>query len=71
LAASGAPRPTTLTRLAALGVSPRRPHVLLVCRCHPARRRALAREAAALGGRSGLVGERDGAVVVLLPGTDP
>ncbi|MFG1637186.1 helix-turn-helix domain-containing protein [Pseudonocardia alni] len=71
LAASGVPRPTTLTRLAALGVSPRRPHVLLVCRCHPARRRALAREAAALGGRSGLVGERDGAVVVLLPGTDP
>ena len=71
LAAAGPPRPPTLTRLAALGVSARRPHVLLVCRCHAARRRALAREAATLGGRSGLVAEQDGAVVVLLPGDDP
>ncbi|GAA1388966.1 GAF domain-containing protein [Pseudonocardia kongjuensis] len=71
LLAAGEPRPATLTRLAALGVSVRRPHVLLVCRTHPARRRALAREAATLGGRSGLVGEQDGAVVVLLPGEDP
>ncbi|MEJ8279939.1 helix-turn-helix domain-containing protein [Pseudonocardia spirodelae] len=71
LAAPAEPRPATLTRLGALGVSARRPHVLLVCRCHPARRRALAREAAVLGGRSGLVAEQDGAVVVLLPGDDP
>ncbi|BBG01020.1 MULTISPECIES: helix-turn-helix domain-containing protein [Pseudonocardia] len=71
LLASGEPRPATLARLAALGVSIRHPHVLLVCRTHPARRRALVREAATLGGRSALVGEQDGAVVVLLPGDDP
>ncbi|MEV1292463.1 helix-turn-helix domain-containing protein [Pseudonocardia sp. NPDC049635] len=71
LLAAVEPLPATLDRLAALGVSPRRPHVLLVCRTAPARRRALAREAAGLGGRSGLVGEQDGAVVVLLPGEDP
>lgn len=71
LAATGPPRPSTLGRLAALGISARRPHVLLVCRCAPARARAVAREAATLGGRSALVGERDGAVVVLLPGEDP
>ncbi|MEQ3554278.1 helix-turn-helix domain-containing protein [Pseudonocardia nematodicida] len=71
LAAVGPPRPAALTRVSGLGISARRPHVLLVCRCAPGRRRAVAREAAALGGRSGLVGERDGAVVALLPGDDP
>ncbi|MBN9734859.1 MULTISPECIES: helix-turn-helix domain-containing protein [unclassified Pseudonocardia] len=71
LGAAGPPRPATLARLAALGVSVHRPHLLLVCRSHPARRRALAREAATLGGRSGLVAEREGALVVLLPGDDP
>ncbi|MFP5070455.1 helix-turn-helix domain-containing protein [Pseudonocardia nantongensis] len=71
LAATGPPRPATLGRIGALGVSARRRHVLLVCRCAPGRVRAVSREAATLGGRPGLVAERDGAVVVLLPGDDP
>ncbi|MCE3555321.1 helix-turn-helix domain-containing protein [Pseudonocardia sp. RS11V-5] len=71
LAAADRPRPAVLTRLAELGVAARRPHVLLVCRCAPGRRRAVLRDAAAAGGRAGLVAEHEGAVVALLPGTDP
>ncbi|MCE0764448.1 helix-turn-helix domain-containing protein [Pseudonocardia kujensis] len=70
LAAADRPRPAVLTRLAELGVAARRPHVLLVCRCAPGRRRAVLRDAAAAGGRAGLVAEHEGAVVALLPGTD-
>lgn len=71
LAVADRPRPAVLTRLAELGVAARRPHVLLVCRCAPGRRRAALRDAAAAGGRAGLVAEHEGAVVALLPGTDP
>lgn len=71
LAVADHPRPAVLTRLAELGVAARRPHVLLVCRCAPGRRRAVLRDAAAAGGRAGLVAEHEGTVVALLPGTDP
>ncbi|WP_345379293.1 helix-turn-helix domain-containing protein [Pseudonocardia yuanmonensis] len=71
LAAADRPRPAVLTRLGELGVAARRPHVLLVCRCAPGRRRAVLRDAAAAGGRAGLVAEHEGAVFALLPGSDP
>ncbi|MFC5952805.1 GAF domain-containing protein, partial [Pseudonocardia lutea] len=51
LAVADRPRPAVVTRLEERGVAARRPHVLLVCRCPPARRRAVLRDAAAAGGR--------------------
>jgi type II secretory pathway pseudopilin PulG len=54
-----------------LGIRMHAPHVLVVCRSRPVRPRGLLLAAAQAGSGRGLAGVHGGAVVGLVPGTDP
>jgi type II secretory pathway pseudopilin PulG len=68
---TGADEAALVERGRLLGIRMHAPHVLVVCRSRPVRPRGLLLAAARAGSGRGLAGVHGGAVVGLVPGTDP
>jgi GAF domain-containing protein len=68
---TGADEAALVERGRLLGIRMHAPHVLVVCRSGPVRPRGLLLAAARAGSGRGLAGVHGGAVVGLVPGTDP